>query len=110
MNTFGAAAASIKYFLSFILHSGLRAIWNRHRSHSLSTYHWERSFSLVLFQYDVFINRPVESINEAPDHDIRIARLPWRYEKLGETSAITGLDVLTIVGGKIKSLYAFIDK
>ena len=53
---------------------------------------------------------PVESINEAPDHNIRIARLPWRYEKPGETSAITGLDVLTIVGGKIKSLYTFIDK
>lgn len=53
---------------------------------------------------------PVEVINEAPDEDIRIARLPWRYGKPEETSAITGLDVLTIVGGKIKSLYTFIDK
>ena len=53
---------------------------------------------------------PVEVINEAPDEDIRIARLPWRYGKPGETLAITGLDVLTIVGGKIKSLYTFIDK
>ena len=53
---------------------------------------------------------PVESINEAPGHDIQIARLPWRYGKPGETLAITGLDVLTIVGGKIKSLYTFIGK
>jgi hypothetical protein len=52
----------------------------------------------------------VKIANETPKEDLWIAKFPWKYGKPGETKGfITGEDVVMVVDGKIKALYAFID-
>ncbi|KAH8810929.1 hypothetical protein F5884DRAFT_897452 [Xylogone sp. PMI_703] len=51
----------------------------------------------------------VQILYETQDEDFRVARLQWGHGTPGEEPVVTGEDVVTIVGGKIKSLYTFLN-
>jgi hypothetical protein len=51
----------------------------------------------------------VQILFEDPNEDFRVARLPWGYGPPDGEPKITGEDVVTLVDGKINSLYTFLN-
>jgi hypothetical protein len=52
----------------------------------------------------------VECLKHDEEDDIWVTKVRWGIKTpTGEKLALTGLDVLTIVGGKIKACYTFLD-
>lgn len=44
------------------------------------------------------------------DADTWVTRLKWGHGPPGKDFEITGLDIVVIVGGKVKALYTFLDE
>lgn len=51
----------------------------------------------------------VECLKQDEDDDIWVTRLKWRVGPKGAAPRTTGWDILTIVGGRIKACYTFLD-
>lgn len=49
-------------------------------------------------------------LKEDAETDTWVTRLKWGLGPTGGEFALTGEDVVTIVGGKIKAMYAFVDE
>jgi hypothetical protein len=51
----------------------------------------------------------VQILFHSDEDEVRVARLSWSYGIPGEVPEISGEDVATILGGKIQTMYTFID-
>jgi hypothetical protein len=52
----------------------------------------------------------VNVLKEDVETDTWVTRLKWGVGPKGGDFVLTGEDIVTIVGGKIKALYAFLDE
>ena len=64
-----------------------------------------RAVATLLDAYPEYDFQPVGDVDEIPN----VARLRWALGAMGFAPALTGLDVIVAVNGRIRALYKFMD-